>query len=147
MIDTKSIVAMARHVFRHTKGYPDRKMMHPNREWLIGIGILVVIVAVGGVTTTQTFLYFQSIDSLQPTNTTQLTTFKQSEADAVVRVYRSRAQMYNQLNGVTATSSATTAAASVVVTQATTTATTTTTHTAVTSMAAPNNVPKPTLAH
>ena len=49
MIDKKSIIKMAEHVFRKSQGYPDRRLMHPKREWGIGIGIFLVLVSAGAI--------------------------------------------------------------------------------------------------
>jgi|GEM_PF-1774756 len=40
---------MAHDVFRKGNGYPDRRLMHPQREWTIGLLVFIVIIAVGGV--------------------------------------------------------------------------------------------------
>lgn len=37
MIEKKDIIAVARHIFRRGQGAPDRRLMHPMREWLIGV--------------------------------------------------------------------------------------------------------------
>ena len=47
MIETKDIKKMVAHIVRRDKGIVDTNIMHPTREWFIGLGITIVIVAVG----------------------------------------------------------------------------------------------------
>jgi len=45
MIETKDIVKMVKHIVRHDNGVPDTRIMHPMREWLIGLsGVTVGII-------------------------------------------------------------------------------------------------------
>ena len=34
---------MVQHILRHSKGLRDHKIMHPEREWIIGLGIGLII--------------------------------------------------------------------------------------------------------
>ena len=45
---------MARHILKHSQGLQDHKIMHPERDWLIGLGLALVIFtgsAIGSVYT------------------------------------------------------------------------------------------------
>lgn len=46
MINKKQITEMTQKLFKHSRGLHDHKIMHPEREWLIGVGIAVAIFTV-----------------------------------------------------------------------------------------------------
>jgi hypothetical protein len=47
MIETKDIKKMVAHIVRRDKGIADTNIMHPSRDWFTGLGITVLIVAIG----------------------------------------------------------------------------------------------------
>lgn len=47
MIETKDIKKMVAHIMRRDKGIADPQLMHPTREWFIGLGIATLIVLLG----------------------------------------------------------------------------------------------------
>ena len=46
MINKKQIAEMAQKILKQSRGLRDHKMMHPEREWLIGVGIALGIFTV-----------------------------------------------------------------------------------------------------
>jgi hypothetical protein len=49
MIEKKDILAMVRHVTRHSRGVRDPQIVHPMREWMLGVGFVAIGVLVGGL--------------------------------------------------------------------------------------------------
>ncbi len=47
MIETKDITKMVAHIIRRDKGIADPQIMHPTREWFIGLAVAVLIVILG----------------------------------------------------------------------------------------------------
>lgn len=47
MIETKDVTKMVSHIIRRDKGIADTQLMHPTREWFIGLGITMLIVLLG----------------------------------------------------------------------------------------------------
>ena len=47
MIETKDIKKMVAHIMRRDKGIADPQLMHPTREWFIGLGMATLIVLLG----------------------------------------------------------------------------------------------------
>ncbi len=47
MIETKDITKMVSHIIRRDKGIADPQLMHPTREWSVGLGITMLIVLFG----------------------------------------------------------------------------------------------------
>ena len=48
MIESHDIKALAKNVFSRSRGYSDRQIMHPNREWFFIVAIFFVLF-IGGV--------------------------------------------------------------------------------------------------
>ena len=46
MINKKHIADMARHITRHAKGLKDPRIMHPEREWVLGLAVALGIFTV-----------------------------------------------------------------------------------------------------
>lgn len=49
MIEKKDIFKMVRHIVRQDNGVPDTRIMHPMREWLTGLGGVIILVLGGSV--------------------------------------------------------------------------------------------------
>lgn len=47
MIETKDITKMVAHIIRRDRGMADPLIMHPTREWFVGLGITTLIVLLG----------------------------------------------------------------------------------------------------
>jgi hypothetical protein len=43
MQNKKQMIEMVRKVLKHSQGLHDPKIMHPEREWLIGLGLALII--------------------------------------------------------------------------------------------------------
>ncbi len=41
MINKKQIAEMAKHILKHSQGLRDHKIMHPERDWFIGLGLAI----------------------------------------------------------------------------------------------------------
>ncbi len=53
---------MARSVTRRTGGRAEHAVIHPRREWLIGLGVCLLIVVVTGVVSARQFIYYDTFD-------------------------------------------------------------------------------------
>jgi len=62
MIDPKDITKMVKHIVRRDAGKPDAVIMHPMREWVMGLGAIGCILIAGVVLTV--VLYRTYNDSL-----------------------------------------------------------------------------------
>jgi len=54
---------MARRVRKRAKGRRDARLIHPYREWFIGIVLFLLVAAVGGFFTAQEHVYYNNIES------------------------------------------------------------------------------------
>ncbi len=62
MISKNDILKFVRHVHRRGQGIPDRRAMHPRREWLIGLFIFLAVTGVGAILSMMTFENYKNID-------------------------------------------------------------------------------------
>lgn len=47
MIETKDITKMVAHILKRDKGIADTNIMHPAREWFLGLGITTLVILFG----------------------------------------------------------------------------------------------------
>lgn len=53
---------MAHHVFKRSQNIPDKRLLHPKRDWFIGILIFLAVLCVGSISSVYSFLSFQNIN-------------------------------------------------------------------------------------
>ena len=66
MIEKNDILKMVHHITKRSRGIPDKRLMHPVREWLIGLVCVVVVLAVGVMYSTRLFTMFSDVTSPIP---------------------------------------------------------------------------------
>lgn len=68
MIHKTSFSEMAKKVFRHERGLRDLQIMHPEREWLVGLLVMVLVFATSATWSAQVYLKNKNV-SAAPTTT------------------------------------------------------------------------------
>ena len=97
MIDKKHIIKMAKAVVRRDKGYPDRRLMHPQREWFIGLAMFTFLVFLGSLFAAHTFVTYQNIDALDGDPGSSIPSYKEASVAKALTLYRLRAQEFTKL--------------------------------------------------
>ena len=97
MIDKDSILKMAKDVFRKGQGYPDKRLMHPQREWTIGLGIFALIIGVGSFVSFNIYVKYNTIDTQEREMTTRVTSYNEVAAQNALAVFRERQRVFNAL--------------------------------------------------
>ncbi len=62
MIEKNDIIKMAKHVFKRSKGVPDRALMHPKRDWILGLGLFTIVLLGGGVVSAYHYNLYNAIE-------------------------------------------------------------------------------------
>ena len=62
MISKKDITKMVKNVVRRDRGVPDRRLMHPRREWSVGLLLWITVVLAGGFYAAVTFNTYTGIN-------------------------------------------------------------------------------------
>ncbi len=97
MIETKHITKMVQHIVRRNRGLSDPQIMHPMREWLVGIVVTMLVGVIGSVSAA--FLY-HSYDELRGTEIAIVSTstpYKIKVVDKALAEYRQKRENYNVL--------------------------------------------------
>jgi len=94
---------MAQHVFKKGQGYPDRRLMHPRREWSIGLLVFAVVVVGGAFASSQVYVKYSDVDALIIEADTKIVSYDKQTVDAALELFRKRALLYETLNAKTVT--------------------------------------------
>lgn len=93
------IQALAKKLFHHKQGVQRPKLMHPKRDWLIGvlIGLSVIVMMIGW----SAYTYLEKRDAIGMDEPAVQVDVPLYQADAVadaLEIFAKRAETFNQLN-------------------------------------------------
>jgi hypothetical protein len=127
MINKQYIEEMARKVFKHERGLVDPQIMHPTREWLVGLVVMILVFAAIAAWSAQTYLENRniSVDSVSASDIDS-TTYREAQVEEALRMIVDREAELQNLLGV---APATPTVSEEIKTTSTTTTTTTSTTT------------------
>ncbi|MFT7507783.1 MAG: hypothetical protein ACI92I_000951 [Acidimicrobiales bacterium] len=97
MIDKKSIVKMAKHAFRAGQGRPDIRLIHPQREWVIGLCIFMFVVTASVLVTGDIFTMNQNTDLIEGDAGKRIPKYQKAAVEESIDLYRSRSDEYEKL--------------------------------------------------
>ena len=109
MITAHNILKMARHIVRRSDGYRDRRIMHPRRDWLLGLAGTAILFVAGAFGAGYLF-WNKSIAATEAYEVALDTvTYDSKLIKRVLAEYRGRSGRYEVFRGAvpTATSTAT----------------------------------------
>ena len=97
MITKKDILQMISHVARRSRSLPDTRLMHPKREWALGIIAFIVLIIIGGIVNAQNFRYYSSIDEQLEEGSSHVVMYKETAMREVLEYYSDRTARFQQL--------------------------------------------------
>lgn len=97
LLNTTELMNMARHVFRRSRGIPDKRLMHPRREWGIGLLMFAAVLGVGSVYSAQSFTQFKDLTSIKGEASLAIPRYNQGQVEAVLALYAARNEAYQDL--------------------------------------------------
>ncbi len=101
MINKAHIAEMAKKVLRHERGLRDPQIMHPEREWLIGLSIMVVIFAASAVWSADVYLKNKNVNIDQTSiEAGDNATYREVQVKEALRMVEQREQELQSLLGV-----------------------------------------------
>ena len=89
---------MAKHTFRIRQGYPDRRLMHPEREWLIGICIFIVFIFVGSLIAGRIFMQYKNFNNTVNVTAQTVPQYQKDTVQEALFLYKMRADTFNILS-------------------------------------------------
>ena len=103
MINKNPFTQMARKVFRHERGLRDPHIMHPEREWLIGLLIMVLIFTASAGWSAQVYLKNKNVSANQTTINEAETVYREPQVKEALRIAGEREDELRELLGVAPT--------------------------------------------
>lgn len=97
MIKKYDIIAAARTISRKSKGYRAPMLIHPQRDWWIGLCMFAVIVIAGGGVLARMYALNDSLDSLVGAEANSIPRYREEVVQDVLTEYRTRGVAYQML--------------------------------------------------
>lgn len=97
MITKQDIIKFARHVTRRSKGLPDRRLMHPYREWYIGLAVAGVLVCAGIAYTYSQYQYYDTIEERVAGDVGEVIEYRSNVAERVTVRFVARSAVFDRL--------------------------------------------------
>lgn len=94
MISKTDIAALAEHVLRRQRSLPDRAIMHPVREWFIGLVAALCIVVLAGGLSAYHFAYYSDIKERVTGAEPSDIEYEKGRIENVLYTYRERKEAY-----------------------------------------------------
>ena len=99
MIDKNNILKMVTDVFHRSQGYPDRQLLHPQREWGIGVLMFIVVVMAGSAFVATIFVQYRDLSLAQGNVEESIPQYRAVIVQDALELYRARTEEYQQLRG------------------------------------------------
>lgn len=101
MISKNHILKIAKHVLRRDQGHVDRRLLHPVREWFIGVACASMLFCFS-VYYVGTEFYTQLEQTVTvPATEVTVVTYRAQVAQGVFETYKSRSQRFAELQSNT----------------------------------------------
>lgn len=91
MITKTDILRMVQHIARRSHNIPDTRLMHPGREWAIGLGLFTLTTLIGGVVSARQFWTYESIETQLGEPEVSVRMYDQQKMRAVLDAFDARA--------------------------------------------------------
>ena len=93
---------MAKHVFKRGQDIPDKRIMHPKREWGIALLISVFILIIGISFSAERYLYFFHLEDNLAEQAQEVIVYKGGTMQKTLQIYESRAIEFAAVSDVLA---------------------------------------------
>lgn len=99
MISKKDISKLVRHIRRKDKGKSDKRLIHPTREWLIGL-VVALVLCLGATAYSVSLFFTQSaaVGDLEQVET-RTTKYREESVRTVLEKYGARKVQFDALRG------------------------------------------------
>lgn len=97
MINKIDIIAAARSIVRKNEGYELPVLIHPRRDWWIGLMVFAILVIGGGLFLGRMYLVYQSVDQLIGVEANRIPRYQAEIVQDVITMYTNRQLQYEAL--------------------------------------------------
>ncbi len=94
MISKTNIIAAAKNIARHNRGYHTSSPIHPRRDWWIGLTMFAVIVLSGSLYLAQLFVKYQQVEDLKGEAVLDVPKYQETAVDHALENYENRSAFY-----------------------------------------------------
>lgn len=99
-IDNQHIQDLAKKLFHHRQGFDQIKLVHPRRDWVIGVIVGAIIICLMAGWSVYTYLEQRQAISLEsPIAEVQMPVYKAEVVEDALTIFAKRAQQFSQLTG------------------------------------------------
>lgn len=97
MIGKKDILKITRTVMKRSGGIPDRRSIHPSRDWFIGLTIATFCFAIAALYAGYDFVTkYRNVD-VMPMAPNTVVSYKQEDAQKILETFAERARVFQLL--------------------------------------------------
>ncbi len=108
MIETKDISKMVKHIMRRNRGVVDPQIMHPMREWVIGIVITLIGMLGGSILAASLYQYYDAKMDTEVAVAATVVPYDAAVVEAALSQYRIKQAQYEAVVGMGTAETATT---------------------------------------
>lgn len=91
MIEKQDILKMAKHVFKRSHGANDHNIMHPYRDWAVGLVVAATIFVLGAIYAFNVYISFDNFDIVTSDPAADTVSYKEAQVSAAIELYEERA--------------------------------------------------------
>lgn len=99
MIDTTDITKMVKHIVRRGQGVADPHIMHPMREWLLGVSVVLLLVMLGAGLSFHLYRIYDSQRTTEITTIAPVVSYAAPTIAEAVSVYSAKRAVYEAVLG------------------------------------------------
>lgn len=93
---------MVQAVIRRDRGFRDSRIIHPTREWFIGLAIMILAVVAGGAYSMLSYVLYDTT-AYAPANVTDtLTVYRGVQVESAIELQRAKKEIHQNLIGTPA---------------------------------------------
>ena len=97
MIDQTEVLKIAKHAFKRGKGVPDRRIIHPRRDWAVGILIFTTILATGSYYSMTVLSTYRDVDTSGGTAAERVPKYQAEQIERTINTYKDKEAAFNSL--------------------------------------------------
>lgn len=99
MIDKQELQKIVKHIIKRDRGIPDKRLLHPKREWGIAVLISVVLLVCGSVWAFVQYEYFRQVGRNEFSADEKKFEYDRGDALDANEIYGKQKRLFEQLIG------------------------------------------------